>query len=165
MNIFFQKLKKATQNLEAMLETGNVSGTFTHSSRMKPAWLLIKETTQTRNWVLYDNKRVGYNPNQYEFLPDTENVEDTSTTKVDLLSNGFKIRASHSTVNQSGETYIYMAFAESAICNMNRSAYNGKIIMLQKVKFAPGFNKQVHQQVVKANGLGMVIMLRFRYGT
>jgi hypothetical protein len=91
---------------------GNVSGTYIHLG-MKPAWLLIKETTQTRNWVLYDNKRVGYNPNQYEFLPDTSNAEDTSTTKVDLLSNGFKIRASHSTVNQSGETYIYMAFAES----------------------------------------------------
>ncbi len=91
---------------------GNADGPMIVTG-MKPAWLLIKETTQTRNWVLYDNKRVGYNPNQYEFLPDTENVEDTSTTKVDLLSNGFKIRASHSTVNQSGETYIYIAFAEN----------------------------------------------------
>jgi len=91
---------------------GNADGTFIYTG-FKPAWLLIKETTQTRNWVLYDNKRVGYNPNQYEFLPDTSNAEDTSTTKVDLLSNGFKIRASHSTVNQSGENYIYMAFAEN----------------------------------------------------
>ena len=91
---------------------GNADGTFIYLG-FKPAWLLIKETTQTRNWVLYDNKRVGYNPNQYEFLPDTSNAEDTSTTKVDLLSNGFKIRASHSTVNQSGETYIYMCFASN----------------------------------------------------
>ena len=73
--IFFQRLK-ATQNLEGYMETECVRHICIIPFRMKPAWLLIKETTQTRNWVLYDNKRVGYNPNQYEFLPDTENAED-----------------------------------------------------------------------------------------
>ena len=97
---------------------GNADGTFIYTG-FKPAWLLIKETTQIRNWVLYDNKRVGYNPNQYEFLPDTSNTEDTTTTKVDLLSNGFKIKASHTTVNENAQTYIYMAFAEQPLVGDN----------------------------------------------
>jgi len=104
--------KKGYSKIGSYVGNGSLDAPFIYTG-MKVSWLLIKETTQTRNWVLYDNKRVGYNPNQYEFLPDTSNAEDTSTTKVDLLSNGFKIRSSHSTVNQSGETYIYMAFAES----------------------------------------------------
>jgi hypothetical protein len=36
-----------------------------------------------------------------------------SSTRIDFLSNGFKLRGDSSTQNASGGTYIYMAFAEN----------------------------------------------------
>jgi hypothetical protein len=36
----------------------------------------------------------------------------TSALDLDILSNGFKSRSNNGTVNGSGNTYIYAAFAE-----------------------------------------------------
>jgi len=44
---------------------------------------------------------------------DTTGAEMTSNYDVDFLSNGFKLRASASDSNTSGQTYIFLAFAES----------------------------------------------------
>ena len=44
------------------------------------------------------------------------NAEGTGvTTRMDMLSNGFKLRESGGGYNASGGTYIYMAFAESPL--------------------------------------------------
>ena len=40
-------------------------------------------------------------------------VELTTDGNIDLLSNGFKARNTDGSVNSSGGTYIYMAFAET----------------------------------------------------
>ena len=47
---------------------------------------------------------------------------------IDFLSNGFKIRDTDGRVNENNTTYIYMAWADSPIRNINRNADNGKII-------------------------------------
>ena len=57
--------------------------------------------------------KAGYNPKQTKLYPDMQSAEDASTTSVDLLSNGFKLRASSASQNAIGGTYIYMAFAEN----------------------------------------------------
>ena len=45
-------------------------------------------------------------------------AETTSSTEyIDFLSNGFKARASEGQWNGSGETNIYLAFAESPFKN------------------------------------------------
>ena len=44
---------------------------------------------------------------------DESDAESGSAERLDLLSNGIKIRATHSFINTSGATYIYMAFAEN----------------------------------------------------
>ena len=49
-------------------------------------------------------------------------AEQTGTAGVkvvDFLSNGFKIRGSNTEINQSGNTHIYMAFAEAPFVNSN----------------------------------------------
>jgi hypothetical protein len=46
------------------------------------------------------------------FKPNTSDAEGT-TTLVDFTSNGFKCRTTDTGVNESGGTYIYMAFAEN----------------------------------------------------
>ena len=77
--------------------------------------LLIKISSGTDSWVIFDNKREGYNQDNDFLQPNSTNVEATEAgAKIDLLSNGFKLRGSGGGIgqtNDSGETYIYMAFA------------------------------------------------------
>ena len=41
------------------------------------------------------------------------NAEVSGTNiQIDFLSNGFKLRGTGSTINTSGQSYIYLAFAE-----------------------------------------------------
>jgi hypothetical protein len=40
-------------------------------------------------------------------------VINESTLALDILTNGFKMRTSGSSINASGETYIFAAFAET----------------------------------------------------
>ena len=91
---------------------GNANGPIVYTG-FKPAMIILKRTDATNNWLIYDHKRSGYNPKQDKLYPDDASAEDASTTSVDLLSNGFKLRASSASQNASGGTYIYMAFAEN----------------------------------------------------
>jgi len=45
----------------------------------------------------------------YPNLADAEGTADLA----DILSNGFKLRSTDASVNASGGTYVYAAFAES----------------------------------------------------
>jgi len=66
----------------------------------------------TKYWHIFDNKRQGFNPNNYRLNPNANEVETTTTGVIDFLSNGFKIRTNQQQFGTSGATYIYMAFAE-----------------------------------------------------
>ena len=95
--------------------TGNSSsdGIFINTD-FRPAFLMIKGTSNTGNWVMYDSKRDAHNLSHQIFYANTNQDEGTgSTLVVDLVSNGFKIRGSTNTHNSSSRTYIYFAFAES----------------------------------------------------
>jgi len=75
-------------------------------------WLMIKGTSAGREWVMYDNKRT---PDNGVYLrANTAAVEQTDATNHDIsfLSNGFKIRGGSGDINTTGESYIYMAFAD-----------------------------------------------------
>jgi len=90
---------------------GNADGTFVYTG-FKPAFVMIKRATGgTGNWQLFDNKRLGYNVNNYGVQPNLNSAENTAND-LDLLSNGFKNRQSGNDLNGSN-TYIYMAFAEN----------------------------------------------------
>ena len=77
----------------------------------RPAFVLLKVSSTTNNWFIYDNKREGYNQENDTLSPNLTAIEDDSY-KLDLLSNGFKIRGTNNAHNQSGQTFIYLAFAE-----------------------------------------------------
>jgi hypothetical protein len=93
--------------------TGNGSsdGPFVYTG-MRPAYLLLKRTDSTNSWIVYDTTRDTYNVAGKELLPDSSAAEATYPI-LDFLSNGFKIRNSAISVNSSGGTYIYMAFASN----------------------------------------------------
>ena len=90
---------------------GNADGTFVYTG-FKPAWVMTKEVNATGAWVMYDNKRsTTSNPQDKYFSANTVDAEATFT-QYDFVSNGFKFRTSGSE-NSSGNTHIYMAFAEN----------------------------------------------------
>ena len=98
---------------------GNASddGTFIFTG-FKPDFVIIKCSTSVESWVLVDNKRLGYNPDNNVLKPDTSGVEATDND-VDLLSNGFKIIRNTGYVNASGNTFTYMAFGQSLVGDNN----------------------------------------------
>jgi hypothetical protein len=89
---------------------GGSNGPFVFTE-FRPAFLLLKRTDGAVNWLIYDNKREGYNFNNDPLYANLDASEGT-TDYIDLLSNGFKIRNTHSSINASGGTYAYAAFAE-----------------------------------------------------
>ena len=95
---------------------GNADGPFIYTG-FAPAWILFKRTDGgTQNWFILDNKRDdGLNPRNSYLMPNQTSAEDAnnSTVDTDFLSNGFKLRATTGAMNGNGETFIYMAFAES----------------------------------------------------
>ena len=78
----------------------------------RPAWLLVKRTDATNNWVIYDVKRNTFNAIDKTIYTDTSAAEG-SYSGGDILSNGFKVRYTGGMLNTDGGTYLYMAFAES----------------------------------------------------
>ena len=92
---------------------GSANGPFIYTG-FSPAFLIIKQTnTSGENWYMWDNKRTTYNVADNRLYPNLNNTEDTGTILFDFLSNGFKIRGNYTGFNQSGGTFIYMAFAQN----------------------------------------------------
>ena len=95
--------------------TGNAStdGPFVYTG-FRPKWVMVKNRTSTQSWQLMDSARSTYNAATANLLPNSNTAELTGTDFIDMLSNGFKIRQSSAgNWNNSGDTYIYIAFAEA----------------------------------------------------
>ena len=91
---------------------GNADGPFIYTG-FKPAMLIFKNTsTNGTSWDILDNKRDTYNAVSAWLLVNTTAAEGDDAM-VDFLSNGFKLRITADEANKSGDTLIYIAFAES----------------------------------------------------
>ena len=92
---------------------GSTDGTFIYTG-FKPAWIMIKRTDNSSGsrWLMLDNKRNTFNVLNKNILGDASDAE-VDVDRGDFLSNGFKTRSTGTTVNGSGASYIYMAFAEN----------------------------------------------------
>ena len=94
---------------------GNADGTFVYTG-FKPAWLMLKKTNGTESWIMVDTTRGLYNSAYKYLLADTTGAE-AGDLAYDILSNGFKFRGTSQ--NGSGDTFIYMAFAEAPLVGSN----------------------------------------------
>jgi hypothetical protein len=74
--------------------------------------IICKNTGAAEDWIIKDNTRDIDNPVDDVLYPNGNYAEDDGAT-VDFLSNGFKCRTTAANTNQSGNTFIYMAFAEN----------------------------------------------------
>ena len=102
---------------------GNNDGTFVYTG-FKPAFVLQKNISATGSWHIHDNKR-SINGTDIYLYPDTNEAE-VSTTRMDFLSTGFKLRSDSSAWNNSGNEFIFIAFAESPLVNSNGVCNNAK---------------------------------------
>ena len=84
----------------------------------KPALVMIKVTTASNSWVIYDSSRNSTNMVNTRLRADLSNIEDTHNG-VDFLSNGFKLRDAGSSSTNAVQTYIFAAFAESPFTTAN----------------------------------------------
>jgi hypothetical protein len=86
----------------------------------RPAFLICKVGTgSTGSWRLFDTTRNPSNVTNKLIYPNLSNAEATSA-ELDILSNGFKIRvAGGYDINDSGDTIVYMAFAENPFKTAN----------------------------------------------
>jgi hypothetical protein len=114
--------KKGYSKFGSYTGNGSTDGPFIYTG-FKPAWVMCKVTSATDSWVVYDNKRDTFNVTEQILRPNTSGAEGTeSGAKMDLLSNGFKLRGSGGGLgqtNSSGASYIYMAFAENPLVGTN----------------------------------------------
>ena len=91
---------------------GSTDGTYVYTG-FKPAFVMMKTSSiASNNWVMFDNKRLGYNVSNDSLNPNSASTEQTGLD-IDLLSNGFKMRGTQNDFNGSGGNYIYLAFAET----------------------------------------------------
>ena len=78
----------------------------------KPGFILIKKTSGSEYWGIIDNKRPGYNTNNYYIYPNETSAEGTSTSLASsICANGFKPENNDTFWNTNGQTYLYMAIA------------------------------------------------------
>jgi len=98
--------------------TSTTGGPFIYTG-FSPSLIIIKDVDATANWEMFDNKRIvgGY---PAELHPHASAVESTppGDRRVLFKSNGFKIDTTYAApINASGETYVYMAWAEAPFVN------------------------------------------------
>jgi len=111
--------------------TGNgddADGTFVYTG-FKPSFVLVKKTSGTDDWTLSDHKRdVDVSPNFARLAANTTAVESENIiwARINKFSNGFRPGGTDSVTNESGSTYIYMAFAEAPFVNSNGVPCNAR---------------------------------------
>ena len=93
---------------------GNTDGPFIYTG-FKPAFLLVKNSSDGGEGGLFDSVRNTFNVVNARVSADSDGTEYSGDANrdFDFLSNGIKVRNGSAQVfNTSGQTHIYIAFAE-----------------------------------------------------
>ena len=93
---------------------GSSNGPFVYTG-FAPAFIIVKNADSgPYNWMLMDSARDTDNPRESFLNPNANSAEGTSSVvEVDFLSNGFKVNDTWNGFNGSGDTMVYIAFAEN----------------------------------------------------
>ena len=98
--------KQGYSKFGSFVSNNTTNNAFTYCG-FKPALVLLKSTTSSNDWMIFDNKRDPFNVTDHKLYPNLANAEATNENDLDFLSNGFKLRNAH-----GANTFIYAAFAE-----------------------------------------------------
>lgn len=93
--------------------TGNGSsdGPFIYTG-FRPKFVITKGSSIGYDWKIFDSTRNPNNPVTLAMWTNLTNSDTTGTSYCDFYSNGFKMRDTDPVTNNSGSTYIYLAFAD-----------------------------------------------------
>ena len=85
----------------------------------RPAIVLLKNTDNAANWVIYTDQQDLFNPMfRCLYLNDSAEENGTSTVnEIDFLSNGFTLRGDDTDVNDE-DAYVYAAWAHQPLHNL-----------------------------------------------
>jgi hypothetical protein len=103
--------KKGFSKFGSYTGNGSTDGTFVYTG-FKPAFVIQKRYSSIGSWYLWDNVREPSNVVTKRLVANTTAAEASNYNTLDFLSNGFKFRDTNNEWNGSGDSYIYMAFAE-----------------------------------------------------
>ena len=104
--------------------TGNSSTQAITGLGFSPNWVLLKETDGVDSWELYDTAR-GATKVLY---PNGANAEGVNSGLTSFDSDGFTL-GSATSANESGKTYIYMAFKANITQYPIASGYMGYLVV------------------------------------
>ena len=88
----------------------------TITTGFKTAFVLIKSSSHSSHWQIIDATRGGTQKLASDLSVaenDSSTLGGTSINTVEFLDDGFKLTTANTGTNQSGYTYIYMAFADT----------------------------------------------------
>ena len=103
---------------------GSTSGNFIYTG-FKPSFVMTKRTSGTAAWQIIDTARNPINPTTHALFPNDQ-TNELGTYTTDYLSNGFNIQVTTASRNGNGDTYLFMAFAESPFVNSNGIPNNAR---------------------------------------
>tara|TARA_B100001250_G_scaffold275811_1_gene238283 strand:+ start:1715 stop:2743 length:1029 start_codon:yes stop_codon:yes gene_type:complete len=95
----------------------DTNGAFIYTG-FKPTWVMIKRTDSADWWGMWDGTRNPSNVVDKRLYAQASDAEGTSTN-LDFLANGFKLRSTDGAINSSSGSYIYMAFGQSIVGSNN----------------------------------------------
>jgi len=90
---------------------GSANGPFVHCG-FRPAFILIRYVG-VEAWFLFDVARGTYNPNMPFIQVNQYTAVEYAGDTPDILSNGFKLTTTSSSLNGSGQLQLFAAFAET----------------------------------------------------
>ena len=93
---------------------GSSDGPFIHTG-FRPKFVLLKNAdvgSTGYDWHINDTERDSYNVSD-SYLSANKSDAEATYAVIDFLSNGFKLRNIGASYNGSGNTHVFMAFAEN----------------------------------------------------
>jgi len=102
----------------------NADGAFVYTGG-KPKFILIRPNIAGKNWFMYDHKRNGMNSaidantNKTLWASSANSEANVGNYKLDILSNGFKIRETGTDTNGLGNSYQYFCWMQSLVGSNN----------------------------------------------
>ena len=106
-------------------EGNDDDGTFVYCG-FKPAFVMVKNIDAINSWYMHDSSRTSTNPSNDYLEANSNAIETTATTVMDILSNGFKLRNGSYDGYNGDYTYVFAAFAESPMNNLYGAQSNAR---------------------------------------
>ena len=120
---------KGYSKIGSYVGNGNADGPLVYTG-FKPSWVMVKKSNGgSHDWYIqygnttFDDVSQAANPVKSSLIANSSGAKATENS-MDFLSNGFKLRTSGNGHNTSGDTYLYMAFAQNPFVNSNGTPSN-----------------------------------------